>query len=339
MAPSACSAMVERSIGRTSTKKGIAARWSRWIFAVLLVGAVVAAALHFGDLKRFAALLTKARPAWLAAALALQAATYLFLSAQWWLALRDGGSPLPFRKLIPLTITKLFADQVIPTAGVSGNVLLIDRLCAKGVPRKNSVAATILAIIAYYVSYAVTTVVTVILLWITGKLTLLLFGLAALLLAVAAGIPACVLWLSDKSSRSLPRWLRDRSSVRELMDLVGEAPRGLVRDPKLIAQLALLNLGVFMADAATLAACLLAVGERAHMAAAFVAFSMASIVVTLGPVPLGLGSFEATSTGMLRLLGVSFEAAVAATLLYRGFALWLPLALGLVLTRREFKRG
>lgn len=313
-------------------------RWKRWIFPVLLLGAVIVAVLHFGDLKKFATLLTKAEPAWLLVALALQGATYFFLSAQWWLALKYGGSPLTMKQLLPLTITKLFADQVVPTAGMSGNVLLVDRLCAKKVPRENAVAATILAIIAYYISYAVCAVVAVALLWVHGKLSWLLLGIAALLLAVAAAIPSGVLWLSDKGEGALPRWLWQRPSVRQLAELVGEAPNDLVRDPRLIAQLALLNVGVFLADVLTLMACLLAIGEQARFGGSFVAFAMASIVVTLGPVPLGLGSFEATSIAMLRLMGVGFEAAFASTLLYRGFALWLPLALGMVLSRRELRR-
>jgi uncharacterized membrane protein YbhN (UPF0104 family) len=57
----------------------------------------------------------------------------------------------------------------------------------------------------------------------------------------------------------------------------------------------------------------------------------ASMVATLGPVPLGLGSFEAGSTASLVLLGVPLEAALAATLLLRGFTLWLPLSIGLAL--------
>jgi uncharacterized protein (TIRG00374 family) len=330
--------MADKAESKTRSQQIVRGRWRRWIFPVLLFGALIVAALHFGDLKKFAQLLERAKPAWLALGLALQAATYWFLSAQWWLALKHGGSPLPMKELLPLTITKLFADQVVPTAGVSGNVLLVDRLCAKKVPRENAVAATILAIIAYYVSYAVCAVAAVALLWVRGKLSLLLVGLAALLLAVAAAIPAAVLWLSDKGEKALPRWLRQRESVRQLGKLVGEAPNDLVRDPRLIAQLALLNLGVFLADAVTLSVCLLAVGEQARFGPSFVAFAMASIVVTLGPVPLGLGSFEATSIGMLRLMGVGFEAAFAATLLYRGFALWLPLVLGMILTRRELKR-
>ena len=209
-------------------------RWQRWVFPVLLVGALIVAVLHFGDLKKFAELLTKARPAWLGVALALQAATYWFLSAQWWLALKYAGSPLPMKELLPLTITKLFADQVVPTAGMSGNVLLVDRLCARGVPRENAVAATILAIIAYYLSYAVSTVAAVAILWWHGKLSLLLFGIAVLLLAVAAGIPAAVLWLRDKGEKALPKWLRARPSMRQMAELIGDAPRELVRDRSLI---------------------------------------------------------------------------------------------------------
>ncbi len=330
--------MANKTAAKAPPKQIVSGRWQRWIFPVLLVGALIVAVLHFGDLKKFAELLQRARPAWLAAALVLQFGTYALLSAQWWLALKHGGSPLSMRGLLPLTITKLFADQVVPTAGVSGNVLLVDRLCAKKVPRENAVAATILAIIAYYVSYAVCAVATVALLWFRGKLSLLLVGLAVLLLAVAAAIPSGALWLSDKGEKALPKWLLERESVRQLVELVGEAPNDLVRGPKLIGQLALLNLGVFLADVMTLMACLLALGEQARFGASFVAFAMASIVVTLGPVPLGLGSFEATSTGMLRLMGVGFEAAIAATLLYRGFALWLPLVLGMILTRGELKR-
>lgn len=330
--------MAAKADEKRPTQQLVRGRWQRWVFPVLLVGALIVAVLHFGDLKKFAELLSKARPAWLAVALSLQAATYWFLSAQWWLALKFAGSPLSMKELLPLTITKLFADQVVPTAGMSGNVLLVDRLCARKVPRENAVAATILAIIAYYLSYAVSAVAAVALLWWRGKLSLLLLGIAVLLLAVAAGIPAAVLWLRDKGERALPGWLRKRPSVRQMAELVGEAPRELVRDRRLIVEMALLNLGVFVADALTMMACLLAVGEAARFGAAFVAFAMASIVVTLGPVPLGLGSFEATSVGTLRLMGVGFEAAFAATLLYRGFALWLPLALGMVLSRRELKR-
>jgi uncharacterized protein (TIRG00374 family) len=308
------------------------------VLVLLIIGGLVVATLHFGDIKKFAELLTKAQPLWLAGALLLQVMTYVSLSAQWWLVLRQAGSGRPVLNLLPLTITKLFADQVVPTAGVSGNVLLIDRLKALGVPREHAVAAVILGIIAYYLSYAAGTVAAVAMLWLRGELSLWLVGLAALLLTVATAIPAAVLWLQGKGESALPKWLRKRKVVRETFEMLGEAPRELVRDPRLIIQLSLLNLVVFVADGATLLLCLFALGIQAPFDTAFVAYTMAAIVTLLGAVPLGLGSFEATSVATLRLMGVPFEAGLSATLLYRGFALWLPLGLGLILTRRVMRK-
>jgi uncharacterized membrane protein YbhN (UPF0104 family) len=53
-------------------------------------------------------------------------------------------------------------------------------------------------------------------------------------------------------------------------------------------------------------------------------------------VPLGLGIFEASLVAMLRVVGVSIEAALTATLLLRGFTLWLP---GLWCARHELWAG
>jgi len=321
----------------TKAKDSTQSSWRRWLLAALIIGGLIVGALHWGDVKKFAELTAKARPAWLAAALLLQVSTYVSLSAQWWLVLRKAGSGRPMLRLLPLTITKLFADQVVPTAGMSGNVLLVDRLKSIGVPREHAMAAIILAILAYYLSYAAGTVIAVAMLALRGKLSLLPLAVAALLLTVATAIPAAILWLRDKGDDALPGWLR-RESVREMFEMVGEAPRELVRDPRLIIKLGLLNFAVFVADAGTLLVCLFALGLHAPFDAAFVGFTMAAIVTLLGAVPLGLGSFEATSIATLRLMGVPFEAALSATLLYRGFALWLPLALGAVLTRRAMRQ-
>jgi uncharacterized membrane protein YbhN (UPF0104 family) len=52
-------------------------------------------------------------------------------------------------------------------------------------------------------------------------------------------------------------------------------------------------------------------------------------------VPGGVGTFEGTCVVVLRSHGVPLEAALAATLLLRGFTFWLPMAPGLWLARRE----
>jgi uncharacterized membrane protein YbhN (UPF0104 family) len=64
---------------------------------------------------------------------------------------------------------------------------------------------------------------------------------------------------------------------------------------------------------------------------------MASIVAMLSLIPPGIGSFEAACVALLVILGIKVETALAATLLLRGFTLWLPLVPGILLTHRELR--
>lgn len=322
------------SLGRT-----ILSSWRSWFLAALLIAGLVVAVLHWGDVKNFGKLLTESKPLWLIAAAVLQIGTYLGLAAQWWLVLRRGRTPEEGTDLFRLTLAKHFADQVVPTAGVSGNVLLVDRLVSFGVPRKNAIAALLLQIIAYYFSYSLGALWVLVVLWWKSRMSVLLTVAVLLFLIVAAGIPALTLWLHRRGQERLPRVLSRWSKTKSFFRTIGEAPGDLVRDPRLIASLTALNLGVFLADAATMQACIHALGVHAPLSAGYVAFMMASIAVILGPIPMGLGSFEAVSIAMLRLFGVPFEAAFSATLLFRGFTLWLPLIPGGILLRRELKQA
>jgi uncharacterized protein (TIRG00374 family) len=330
--------MSKRSSSKNqSNVRSFSGTWRGWLLAALLIGGIVVAVVHWGDVKRFAKLLTEAKPLWLLAAAGLQLATYFGLAAQWWVVLRRGSSQEGVGPLFRLTLAKHFADQVVPTAGVSGNVLVVDRLVSFGVPRSNAVAVLILQIIAYYLSYALGALWVLVVLWWKSRSSFLLTGAVLVFLIVAAGIPALTLWLHRRGQERIPRWIACWSKTKRLFELIGEAPRELVRDPWLIGWITLLNLLVFIADAATMQACLLALGVHAPLSAGYVAFMMASIAVILGPIPMGLGSFEAVSIAMLRLFGVPFEAALSATLLFRGFTLWLPLLPGGVLLRQQMK--
>lgn len=311
--------------------------WRGWLLGALLVGGLIIAVLHWGEVKNFAKLISTAKPIWLLIAAALQIATYFGLSAQWWLTLQRGKTPRPHGELFRLTFAKHFADQVVPTGGVSGNVLVVDNLVKDDVPRGNAVAALLLQIIAYYFSYALGALWVLVDLWWKSRMSWLLAGAVLIFLVLAMGMPALILWLHRRGQGKLPKVVRKCRKARDFFKLVGEAPGKLIRNPHLIAWLTVLNLIVFIADAATMQACLLALGIHAPLSAGYVAFMMASIAVILGPVPMGLGSFEAVSVAMLRLFGVPFEAAISATLLFRGFTLWLPLIPGGLLLRSEMK--
>jgi uncharacterized protein (TIRG00374 family) len=318
--------------------KALVANWRSWLLALLLVAGVIVAVLHWGDVKQFAALVAHARPLWLLAAAGAQLLTYVALALQWTMVLRAGNCRAPFGKLLGLTVSKHFADQMVPTAGMSGNVVVVDRLQSIGASRPIALATLITAIIAYYASYGVASVIALFLLWIHGRTSWVVLALIAASLGLSAAVPALALWLQRKGANAIPRWLRRIRAVCELFEMIKEAPERLVRSERLIGTLTLLNLAVFVLDGLTMQFCLFSLGYQASFSAAFGAFVLASIVVTLGPIPMGLGSFEAVSIGMLRAAGVPFEAAFSGTLLFRGFTLWVPLIPGMFAARRQLKR-
>jgi len=317
---------------------GFAANWRSWLLAGLLIAGVVVAVLHWGDVKKFAALVAHAQPLWLLAGAAAQVLTYVALAVEWTLVLRLAKCRSPFGKLLGLTVAKHFADQMVPTAGMSGNVVLVDRLKEISGSRPVALAALIMTVVAYYASYGVASLAALVLLWIHGQTSWVVIGLISASLALSAAVPALALWLHRKGAKAIPKWLRRIRTVCELFEMIKEAPTRLVRNTRLIGELTLLNCAVFALDGLTMQLCLFALGVHVQFGVAFGAFILASIVVTLGPIPMGLGSFEAVSIGMLRAMGVPFEAALSATLLFRGYTLWVPLIPGMFAARRQLKR-
>jgi Mg2+-importing ATPase len=97
---------------------------------------------------------------------------------------------------------------------------------------------------------------------------------------------------------------------------------------------ALLAAAIVGLDAGTLWTLLAAVGAHATVGGVFASFMVASLFRTMGIVPGGLGTFEATSVLMLRLVGVELAEALSATLLFRFFSFRLPMVPGYWFSRR-----
>jgi uncharacterized protein (TIRG00374 family) len=316
-----------------------------WISGILILAAVILVASRFTELQHFAELAQRAQPIWLLAAAGLQAATYLCAAAVWHGALRRAGVERGFWSLVPLGLAKLFTDQALPTGGIGGTLLVVSGLERRGVPQGIGMAAVLIGMIAFYIAYLAAVAIGLALLYRRGVLDALMIGAAGVFLLVAFAVPAAVL--------AMRRWSRLQSKLGPLIGIGGllmkipgfatllaamaAAPTELLRDPLPFIRAALLQFMIFVLDAATLWAMLHAVGSDGNPDIAFAAFMMASVAATIGPMPLGLGTFEGISVVMLHVQGVSLEAALAATLLLRGFTFWLPMIPGLILARRELR--
>ena len=105
------------------------------VLGVLVVlGLTLFVVLHVGEMERFAVLLSQAKPEWLILAFALQLATYLCAGRVWYEATRSAERRVPVSVLARLSVEQLSINQVIPTAGVSGNLLIFQALKRRGLP-------------------------------------------------------------------------------------------------------------------------------------------------------------------------------------------------------------
>lgn len=309
-----------------------------WVIGALGFVALVFAVVHFGSLERLIELVRSSRPAWLGLALLVQAATYVSAALVWRLALRDAGYPIPLRPLIPLGVAKLFTDQVLPSGGISGTMLVVRSLIRRRVPAEITMAAMLAGLLSYDVAYLTAALTGAGILWLHHRLNLPLLGGLAVFAVITIAVPASVFGLKRWGDHQPITWLSKLFGVTAFFRALVEAPTDLLRGPGVLVQLAGFQLGIFVLDALTLWLAFKAIGDVPAIWVVFVSFIAASIAATIGPIPVGLGTFEAGAIGMLSFLGVSLEAALAATVMLRGLTFWLPMLPGIWIVRREIGR-
>lgn len=326
---------VRRVLAPDARRRGQAA-WAAGLLCLLVLVLVVVRA---SSLERSLALARAARPGWLLIALAAQAATYVSAALVWRQPLQDSGYALPMRVLVRLGIVKVFTDQALPSAGLGGSLMAIRGLLRHGVPRSIALTALLSSLVSRDIAFLIVVFGSAALLWLHHAAGAALFVGIGVFLLVLLLVPASLIalrkWNRDPHVALLGKWLH----LSRLIESFSEIELQLLLNRRLLVRTVALQLAIFLLDAGTLWLALGAVGARAQFWVAFASFAVASMVATIGPVPVGLGTFEAASVGMLRLLGVPIEAALAATLLLRGFTFCLPMLPGVWLARIELRAG
>ncbi len=313
-------------------------KWVRvaWLPGAILLAALIGIGFRYGESARFAEMLSRAEPIWLIVAAVLQLGTYFCTAVILKLGLRRSGTRIPMRSLVPLGLVKLFIDQVVPTGGIAGTVLLIRALQRRGVPVGLSTAAVVVSLLGFYLAYAVSVALCLVIFWKRSHLSPVILSAVTVISLITAVIPVTLLWLTrGGGARKTPHWIRRFPGLKPVLEAFEAAPHETLHDRRLLLSSAALQFAIILLDAATLRAMLLAIGYSVEPLVAFASFVLASVVATVSLLPGGVGPFEAGSVGTLRVLGVPLEVSIAATLLLRGFTLWLPMLPGLWLARRE----
>ncbi|HWK51048.1 MAG TPA: HAD-IC family P-type ATPase, partial [Steroidobacter sp.] len=313
-------------------------RWLTWGLGIALVAGMSFAALHFSEAEEIAAIAEGARPSWLLVAILLQLATYVAQGEIWRVIGRAAAFPLSFGTVFRLSLAKLFIDQALPSAGLSGTAAVSKYFEQQGMAKPAVMASIVISLASYFAMYAVLLVSALMLLPLPAA------GRNVVTLATVAFLAGCavVVWVLLKSADAGGRLTRVMSRLRLLQPLaqsLAESDPKLVRNRPVMAAACGNQAAIVLLDAATVWALVHALGHPSSVLPVFASFMISNLFRTLGVLPGGLGTFETSSVLTLQLTGVPLPVALSATLLFRGLSFWLPMIPGIYLARRMFARG
>jgi Mg2+-importing ATPase len=312
-------------------------RWIPWLLGAAGVGAVVVAALHYSEGRELVRLARQAEPWWLVVATALQAATYAAQGEVIGCVARSGGFPLGLGTLYRLSMAKLFVDQAMPSAGLSGIFVIATSLERRGMPRAVVAAATVVDIVSCYAAYALGLGVALLVTTLHGAATVLIIWSSAVFMLFAIAFSVTLLVVTGRPAGALAHKLRRARPLARALHFLQEADLRLVRKPRLLIEASAWQLVILVLDSATLWVLIHGLGASASASGVFASFMISTVFRIVGVLPGGLGTFEASSVLTLRLIGVSLPVALAATLLFRGLSFWLPMLPGLWFSRRAMR--
>jgi uncharacterized protein (TIRG00374 family) len=310
----------------------------RWVIGLIVMGALILLVGHRSEPEKLAHVIASARPAWLVVAALLQLATYPCIALIWTFVLQRAGVGFPaFSSLIRLTVAELFADQSLPSGGMSGTLLVVASLERRGVAPRAAVAAVVSSLVGFYVAQIVAVMLAIVAVIAAGD-----FGgwdatASAIAVIGSIAIPVPLALTMTGALDKLPPRLQCVRAIAELRDRMRDAPKDVVFSPSVLATASVLRLAVFFFDGATLAIVLVAVGSPLLIVHAIAAFTLASVIGSASFLPGGIGTFEVVSVALLVKLGAPMEAAAPATLLLRGLSFWLPMIPGGWFARQELR--
>ncbi|HEU4592725.1 MAG TPA: magnesium-translocating P-type ATPase [Steroidobacteraceae bacterium] len=318
---------------RASRRRG---RWLPWLTGAALLAAVCYAAVHWSDAEQAARIAERAEPWWLLVAVVLQLLTYVAQGRIWGAIGAAAKFSFARGELARLSVAKLFVDQALPMAGLGGTAAVSKYLEERGLAKPAVFAGVVINVASYFAVYVLLLVAALLMFPLEGAARAAALGTAGLFIAGSLLLIVMMLVVPGRTG-ILARLTPRRGPLARLSAAAANADIALLHDPGLLAVAAAWQAAIVLCDAATMLVLLRALGSEVAPASVFASFMISNLFRSMGILPGGLGTFEASSVFTLQLASVPLAAALSATLLFRGLSFWLPMIPGAWLSRRMFR--
>lgn len=303
-------------------------RWGPAIWLVLLGGLIGAFVIHEREqIAQLGTVLGSARLPWVLAAGLLEVLYLVLIGKTYQMVLTRLGQPVGLRAVLGAYLRSHAVGSVVPFSGPMTAVLFIRYLTRARVPGALALLATGLTSLVGYGSFVIVLLPALLALWLgrelgqrivtAALLSVFIFAiLTAVMVLVLRGPPAPG-WFIRRVPRGLNRFVEE-ARIRQI------GARELLRPLALAVATDVIGVAI-------LYAALGAVGRPGAVVAALVSYQIEMLFNVIAPFFQGVGLVEVSMTLALEAMEIPLATALAATLIYRLWDLWVPILAGLAL--------
>ena len=296
--------------------------------------------------------LRSASPLPIVCALLIMAAGWLAWALLYKVLLDSFARKVSLRSLLYLVLVGLAAVRLLPSAGASGAAARFYFWRRAGVSTSEVLTVLVASEVAFYFGLVLLLWVGLVDLWMTAHLThRLVTSVAVISVVVTLLIIAIAIFITSdldqtRFFRSFIRSfeflltkspLRNRfvpslAKWRELMKEIRTDIRRLMKRPIYLLVAGFCALLWWLANLLSLVAVFAGFHAEATWGALLVAMVFGALAGSLAGMVAGLGVHEATMLGTLSMVGLEFQKAAIAVMVFRFIEFWLPIPLGVVCT-------
>lgn len=321
------------------------------LFFVIFLGILVLGGIYFfPTIKKDIALMESVNLTWLLLACCMQLVTYLVSAIIYDRFLRmlyNRPPAIRVWELFQASIVVLFANQIIPSAGISGNSFFLRFLVRRKIDSREAIWLITIELLSFYFTMECIILVTI----LSEMLQHRIPGAWYLILAAGLliyGFFAFLIWhLSKKQTiDKVFTWLRKRrvfpKYVARLQTRFEHSPLTITQQPlPFLVQhkvslflVTCFQLAIFLADGLSIYALFHGLGLQLSITTVLTGLLLTKIVSLLPVSPGALLIYESSMAFFFMKLGAPLGISILVTLLYRVFSFWLPIPLGFFLSRK-----
>ncbi len=348
----------ETTPAHKSQRRANRRRRPAWIGGTVLFGALAFAILFaFTDIGELGRVLANANLALLALPLLCVAASYVTMALSYHGIARAAGGDIGFGDMLRITLVANSLNYVLATGGLSGFAARMYYFTRRNIPAENAVVISLAQTFLTNMTLLLFVVLGFSYVFFASDLDGSALASAAamlvLLLIVAIAFGAVILHrrlrraflgltaeLTHRTFRRFrPKGGVSRISMRRYLATLDRGIGFLVANKKAMgAPLFFICLDWFL-TILILHTSFLTIRHSIPFAQTVVGFSVGIVVSFISLIPGGLGIMEGSMSAIFAGMGVPFEAAVAAVLLFRVIYYILPLVVSLVFLRDMLAQG